>query len=461
MQNLFRIGCGAGFGGDRLDAAIPVVQSLIASGGPSCLMFETLAERTLALAQLARAAGGVGYDQHLMQRLRPILADCLQHGITIVGNFGAADPRGAAQAIAALAQELGARAPRIFVVTGDDLMVSPHRDKVVPILRDSLPPNTAPLSANTYLGAKEIHDALLAGADIVVTGRVADPALALGPAAAHFGWSFDDLDLIAAGTMAGHLLECGGQVTGGYFADPGRKDVLGLATLGFPIVEISEDGSLVVTKPANTGGCVTAATVKEQLLYEIHDPAAYLTPDVVLDLSHVRLDDQGHDRVALYGARGKPRPATLKATVCYDGGFLGEGSISYSGPNAEARARLAADILRDRLANKMEVRTSLVSTQSDLVPLANEDDGLQVAVSPPPFDKTVPSQRDVRLHIAVRSADRMQVEHAMHELGALYTCGPGGGGGVRSSIRSRVYTSSALIPRNLVQAACFEWEDEK
>ncbi|WP_417810014.1 acyclic terpene utilization AtuA family protein [Thioclava sp.] len=461
MRNLFRIGCGAGFGGDRLDAAIPVVRSLIASGGPASLMFETLAERTLALAQLARADGSVGYDPYLLDRLRPILAACLHHGITIVGNFGAADPSAAAQAIGALAQELELRAPRIFVVTGDDLMASSHQGDIAPILRDCLPPDTAPLSANTYLGATEIRDALLAGADIVVTGRVADPALALGSAAAHFDWSFDDLDLIAAGTMAGHLLECGGQVTGGYFADPGHKDVVGLADLGFPIVELSADGSLVVTKPAGTGGCVTAATVKEQLLYEIHDPAAYLTPDVVLDLTDVHVGEQGHDRVALRGARGKPRPATLKATVCYDGGFLGEGGISYSGPNAEARARLAADILRSRLGRDMDLQASLVSTQADMVALVDDSSSLQIGATPPPFDTMTPPQRDVRLHIAVRAPDRKRVEHVMHELGALYTCGPGGGGGVRSTIRSRVYTSSALIPRELVRASYFEWKGER
>ena len=464
QSNLFRIGCGAGFGGDRLDAAVPVVDALVASGGPACLMFETLAERTLALSQLARRDGGVGYDPHLMDRLRPILGTCLQHGISIVGNFGAADPVGAAQAIDALAREIGARVPKIFVVSGDDLMVSPHRAEIDPTLQACLPAGALPLSANVYLGASQIRDALIAGADIVVTGRVADPALALGAVAAHFDWSFDNLDLIAAGTMAGHLLECGGQVTGGYFADPGMKDVPDLANLGFPIVEISADGAMVVTKPEGTGGCVNARTVKEQLLYEIHDPAAYLTPDVVLDLTSVSVKDLGQNRVALRGARGTKRPETLKATVCYDGGFIGEGGISYSGPGADARARLAIDILRERLAPDLQMRAQTVSTQAQMTALFDDGPKRRIATSPAgSSDLTgiAEIQNDVRVHIAVRSTDRAEVAHAMHELGALYTCGPGGGGGVRSTIRSRLYTSSALIPRDLVDASCQEWSDAR
>jgi len=463
-SELFRVGCGAGFGGDRIDAAVPVVSALVASGGPACLMFETLAERTLALSQLARREGGVGYDLHLIDRLRPILGACLQHKISIVGNFGAADPVGAAKAIDALARELGVRAPKIFIVIGDDLMANPHCAEIDQTLQDCLPEGALPLSANVYLGAAEICDALHAGADIVVTGRVADPALALGAVAAHFDWSFDDYNLIAAGTMAGHLLECGGQVTGGYFADPGMKNVPDLANLGFPIVEISGDGAMVVTKPEGTGGCVTARTVKEQLLYEIHDPAAYLTPDVVLDLTGVSVEDLGQDRVALRGARGTKRPETLKATVCYDGGFIGEGGISYSGPGAEKRARLAIDILRARLAPDLEMQARTVSTQAQMSTLFEGGPERLIATSPAGsynLTEIAEIQNDVRVHVAVRSNDKADVERAMHEIGALYTCGPGGGGGVRSTIRSRVYTSSALIPRNLVVASCQKWSDAK
>ena len=207
------------------------------------------------------------------------------------------------------------------------------------------------------------------GADVVVTGRVADPSLALGPLIHAFGWAADDWDRLAAGTLVGHLLECGAQVTGGYFADPGVKDVPGMDAIGYPIAEVEADGSFVITKPAGTGGLVDRRTVTEQVLYEIHDPAAYLTPDVVLDLTEVELREVGPDRVRLRGARGRPAPETLKATVCFDGGLLGEAEISYAGPNAAARARLAIDTVKARVARRapgLAVRADAVGVVSIL-----------------------------------------------------------------------------------------------
>jgi hypothetical protein len=232
----FRIGCGAGFAGDRWDAAVPVVRALVASGGPAALMFETLAERTLAIAQLRRRDDPrAGWEPCLDQFLQGVLADCVRHGIPIIGNFGAANPRGAAAEVQALAARLGLEPLRVAVVEGDDLLLQLPAD----VLLGLLPPEAANMrlvSANTYLGAEQIADALRAGAQVVVTGRVADPALALGPLMAHFGWGAEDWDLLGAGTIAGHLLECGAQVTGGYFADPGVKDVPDLANVGFPIL---------------------------------------------------------------------------------------------------------------------------------------------------------------------------------------------------------------------------------
>ena len=433
----FRIGCGAGFGGDRLDAAVPVVAALAEAGGPACLMFETLAERTLALAQLERAAGRIGYDAHLEGRLSPVLKTCLDNRIAIVGNFGAADPEGAAKAIADLAKRLGCRAPKIAIVGGDDLLSGSNDADLAALLATGVPEGERVISANAYLGAREIAAALTGGADVVVTGRVADPALAVGPIVAHFGWDFDDCDLIAAATMAGHLLECGAQVTGGYFCDPGFKDVDGLEAIGFPICEVSADGSLVVTKPRSTGGCVNEWTVKEQLLYEIHDPAAYLTPDVVLDLTAVEVREIGRDRVRVSGARGRRRPDTLKATVCYDGGFVGEGEISYAGPNALARARAAMATVKRRVDKDLKFRADLIGSTS----LFADDGGRFIAT------RDLPSTTDVRLRIAVASTDKRSVEAAVYEVGALYTCGPAGGGGVRTSVRSRVSTGSVLVPR--------------
>ena len=301
-----RIGCAAGFSGDRTDAAAPVVQALIASGQPAVLIFETLAERTLALAQLARRTQpDAGYEPLLVDLLQPVLADCLAHGVRIVSNFGAANPADASRRIHQLAAALGLRAPRIAVVQGDDLSGPHHRALLERALGPAMP--TDPIvSANAYIGAQAIADALRAGADIVVCGRVADPSLVLGPAMAHYGWAADDWDRLARATMAGHLLECGAQVTGGYFADPGYKDVPGLATLGYPIAEIDPDGHCTITKPAGTGGCINERTVKEQLLYELHDPAAYLTPDVVADITTAQVLPVGPDAVRLEGVRGLP-----------------------------------------------------------------------------------------------------------------------------------------------------------
>ncbi|MGZ5848768.1 MAG: acyclic terpene utilization AtuA family protein, partial [Ramlibacter sp.] len=282
-MDTLNVGCAAGFSGDRTDAAAAVVRTLVRRGGPAVLIFETLAERTLALAQLARRNDPeAGFEPLLDLMLAPVLADCLRHGIRIVSNFGAANPRGAARRIRALAREQGLRVPRVAVVEGDDVSGPEHRADLL----QALGPQGAGLavvSANAYLGAEAIAAALRAGAEIVVTGRVADPSLTLGPALAHFGWAPDDWDRLARGTMAGHLLECGAQVCGGYYADPGFKDVPDLAHVGFPIAAIDANGDCTITKADGTGGCVDTHTVTEQLLYEVHDPAAYLSPDVVAD----------------------------------------------------------------------------------------------------------------------------------------------------------------------------------
>src|ERR1700712_2678762 len=248
MDDLW-VGWAAGGSGDRVDAARPIVDAMIGAGRRGVLTFENLAERTLAFAQLARKADpSTGYDPLLDKEVRPILADCMHHGIAIVSNFGAANPRGAAGRILELAAELGLPPPRVAVVEGDDL----SHERGQALLRTVLPASAASrsfVSANVYQGAFEIAQALKAGAQIVVTGRVADPSLTLGPAIAHFGWARDEWDRLAGATMAGHLLECGAQVTGGYFADPGSKDVPDLANVGYPIAEICEDGSCVITKP--------------------------------------------------------------------------------------------------------------------------------------------------------------------------------------------------------------------
>jgi hypothetical protein len=243
------IGGGAGFSSDRTDAAGPVVATLVARGGPAAILFETLAERTLAIAQLARRQNpDLGYEPLLDRFVGPILKPCVEHRIPIVGNFGAANPRAAARRLLALARELGLPRLRVGVVEGDDL--SDERGRA--LLAEHLPAGRSGfVSANVYQGAKPIADALRAGAQVVVTGRVADPSLAVGPAMAHYDWAEDDWPTLGRATMAGHLLECGAQVTGGYFADPGFKDVPDLAHAGFPIMS-GFSGCAVMGDPTRT-----------------------------------------------------------------------------------------------------------------------------------------------------------------------------------------------------------------
>jgi hypothetical protein len=434
------IGCAAGFGGDRVDAAAPVVETLIAGGSPAVLIFEMLAERTLAQAQLARRANSQAGFAPLMERaVAPILARCVQHGIPIVSNFGAANPRAAARRLHELAQEQGIADLRVAVVEGDDLSDAAGQAVLRPYLDPALAEREL-VSANVYLGGAAIAQALRLGAQIVVTGRVADPALVVGPALAHFGWAENDWDSLAQATIAGHLLECGAQVTGGYFADPGFKDVPEIHNLGFPIAQLAADGEIVITKAANTGGIVDCRTVKEQLLYEIHDPAAYVTPDVIADISETEVMEIAPNRVRVRGVRGHARPATLKAMLCFNGGWLGEGEISYAGPNAEARARLAATILQRRLGEQLRLRFDLIGVRS-VFAADNE---------PQWAEATASITRDVRLRIAAAHMDRRLIEALLHEVTALYTCGPAGGGGIRTALTPRLHSASCYLPRELI-----------
>ena len=431
-----KIGCAAGFSGDRTDGAAPIVAQFARDGGPSVLIFETLAERTLALAQIARRGNpDGGYEPLLDDLVSPVLRTCLEAGIPIVSNFGAANPAGAARRIAAIAADQGLRPPRIAIVEGDDLSGEDHR----PLLADAAA-GLEVVSANAYLGAEAIAAALRDGADVVVCGRVSDPSLAVGPALAHFGWALDDWDRLGRATMAGHLLECGTQVSGGYYADPGVKDIPGMATLGYPIAEIDADGHCTVTKAAGTGGRIDSHTVREQLLYEVHDPAAYLTPDVVADISEADVTEAGPDRVRLTGVRGHRRPDGLKVNICHATGWLAEGEISYAGVRAEARARLAARTLGERLAGLGRIRTDLIGVAS----IFGDDDGRWLDRHPDS------GARDVRLRVAMNHRDRASADRLCREVTALYCCGPAGGGGVRTALRQRLGTVSTLVPREAV-----------
>jgi len=452
------VGCAAGFGGDRVDAASPVVETLIGRGGASVLMFEMLAERTLAQAQLARQADPeAGYAPLMEAMVVPVLERCVKHCIPIVSNFGAANPRAAARRLQTLAQRLGLDTLKIAVVEGDDLSDASGQQLLKPYL-DPAWAQKPIVSANVYLGGEAIASALRMCAHIVVTGRVADPALVTGPTLAHFGWYAQDWDRLARATMAGHLLECGAQVTGGYFADPGLKEVPDLHRLGYPIAEIDDEGGVVIGKASGTGGLVNCQTVKEQLLYEIQDPAAYLTPDVVADISQAEVYEAGPNRVALTGVRGHPRPATLKVMVCTSGGWLGEGDISYAGPNATARARLAAEIIQQRVGQQLALRYDLIGVlsvfgddagrfQTEVEMAARGAAGTGTGTGLRTSDQV----RDVRLRIAGRHDNRAVVEAFLREITALYTCGPAGGGGIRTALQAQLHSATCFVPRDLVQ----------
>ncbi|WP_035725574.1 acyclic terpene utilization AtuA family protein [Fodinicurvata fenggangensis] len=450
----FWIGSGAGFSGDRVDAAGPVVAE-IARGNPEggAIIFETIGERTLALGQLARQQDPEsGYEPLLPEIIRPILKDAVANDIAIIGNFGCANPPAAARVIRQIGHEQGLHDLRIAVIEGDDVRdsIDLERHALWDADRDQPPPQGEMVSANAYIGAAAIAKAITAGAQVIVTGRVADPALVLGPLVAHFGWSWQDNERLAAGTLAGHLLECGAQVTGGYFADPGWKDVPEPENIGFPIAQVEADGRFILTKPAGTGGLVDLRTVKEQILYEIHDPGCYLTPDVVLDITDVSLEQLGPDRVAVSEARGHARPDSLKTTVGFIGDWLGEAEISYAGPNAFARARLAAETIEKRLVlRNLELRHRL-----DVIGISSafDSDGGELwraAVEQAP--ELLPE--DLRVRLAVSGMERDQVAAALQEVLALYCCGPAGGGGQRSRISPRIETRSYMVPRTEVKSS--------
>lgn len=434
-----RIGAGAGYSGDRIDPAV----ELAARGDLQYLVFECLAERTIALAQKAKQENPeAGFDPLLEERMEAVLALCVKNGVRIISNMGAANPLAAAKKTRRIAQQLGLRGLRIAAVTGDDVIECVRagsftfleNGQSVEAQIDKL------LSANAYIGAAPIVDALAAGADVVLTGRVADPALFLAPLVHEFGWAWDDWQRLGQGTAVGHLLECAGQLTGGYFADPRYKDVPNLARLGFPIAEVDESGAATLTKVEGSGGVLTRATCTEQLLYEIEDPAAYLTPDVIADFSHVTLEETDKDRVRVTGGRGRTKPETLKVSVGVQAGYVGEGQISYAGPGAVARAQLAQAVIAERLQNAGldDVRFDLIGRN------AMHGERLSRRESDP---------YEVRLRVAGRAKTQKRAARIGREVEALYTNGPAGGGGVAASVRETVAMLSVLMPRALVTPA--------
>lgn len=447
MTKTILVGCGAGFANDRPDAALRLAQDLAQRNGQRYIMLELLAERTLAEAQLRRGLDPqAGYASRLFDFLEPMLDVCIDAGIPIITNGGAANPRAAAQRLRAT---LAGRYPslKIACVLGDDLL-----EETTPRFKQWLPVDPADVvSVNVYTGADGIHTALQEGAGIVLCGRVADPSLAVGAIRHGLGWAADDWQKMAIATATGHLLECCTQVTGGYFAHPGIKEIPDPANLGCPIAEIHEDGRLIIGKTQGCGGRVSEQTVKEQLLYEVHDPRRYLTPDVVLDLGQARAQDLGDDRVEISGLLGHPRPDTLKGLAGVRGLWFGEAEISYAGPGAVARAALAREILLqrfDRLAPGVQPWIDL----SGVASLFNDHGGryLQQRLA------LAPALDDVRVRVGLTHTDQAMVQTLLAEVESLYTNGPAGGGGVRRHLAEAVTTRSFLLPRSEIHTT-LEW----
>ena len=436
-MNTLRIGSGAGYSGDRIEPAVELAEH----GDLDYLVFECLAERTIALAQQARISDPQGgYDPLLAERMRRVLPCVGQRAgrrrLRVITNMGAANPLAAATEVRRIAGELGLGL-KVVAVVGDDVLHALPAEQLLDNGQTVGALDERLISANAYLGVEGIVEALRADADVVITGRVADPSLFLAPQMFEFGWAFDDWQRLGRGTLVGHLLECAGQVSGGYFADPGFKDVEDLARLGFPLAEVDAEGNAVITKVAGSGGRVSRATCAEQLIYEVHDPAAYLTPDVTADFSQVGFVEEGVDRVRAQGASGRARPEQLKVSVGYLDGWIGEGQMSYGGPGAVARAELAREVVLKRLAligvNMQDLRAELIGMDSL--------HGLRSSVEP----------WEVRLRVAARCDERSDAVRIGNEVETLYTNGPAGGGGASKSVRQVVAVASLLLPRESVK----------
>jgi hypothetical protein len=432
-----RIGCGAGFAGDRIDPAVDLAKR----GGLNFLAFECLAERTLAYGHLARRADPEkGYDPRIERRLGAVLQACVDNHTVIVTNMGVANPRAAGRVAVELAKRMGLEL-RVAVVEGDDLTATIKPTTPLPEIGKTVGEHgLRVVGANAYLGAEAILPALDAEPHLVITGRVADPSLFVAPLAHRLGWKLDDWHHLGAGTAIGHLLECTTQVTGGYFADPPYKTVPDIAYLGFPYAEVEADGRGVITKLDGTGGRVSELTVKEQLLYEVHDPRAYLTPDVTADFSGAAISQEGRDRVRISGATGSARPGKLKAIVGFDGGFLAEAEFSYAGPGAMTRAELAASIVRERMQHIHHCREAL---RLDLIGV----NALHATAIQRPAET-----QDVRIRAALRTPDRAMAQTLLEEVESLWLSGPAGGGGYRGNITPSVTTQAIYVDRSSIDA---------
>ncbi len=438
-----RIGAGAAWWGDRVEPATWNAER----GDLDWLVFETMAEATVSAAQVRRRRDPSfpGYDTYLDDRMAAVLPHCLAGRTRIVSNQGWINPEAAADRIAWWCRRLGHAGVRVAAVDGGMLTdrIADLADRVLETGRPVAALAGDMVSAEAYLGIEPILEALGDGARIVVTSRVADPSLFLAPMVHEFGWALDDWPRLGQGSGVGHLLECGAQVTGGYFADPGYKDVPDPWNLAFPIAEVAEDGAAVIAKLAGTGGRIDRRTVKEQLFYEVHDPAAYITPDVVVDFTTTRIVEEGPDRVRVDGIGGRPRTPTLKVSIGLQEGFVGEDMFFYAGPGALDRARLARRILEQRFRY---VGLAADDLRIDFLGV----DAIHGAASP----AGAAEPYEVALRVAARTRTREEAAKVGREVDAMAVSGVAMTGKRvphQDRVREVIGVWSALVPRNAVQ----------
>ncbi len=449
MKEKIRIAAGQGFWGDLPDAPLRQVE-----GGPiDYLMLDYLAEVTMSIMQKQKARDpNAGYARDFVPLMKQILPACVERNIRVTASAGGVNVEGCAQAVRDVARGLGlAGKLRIGIVIGDDIL-----DRLDDLLARGVELRNmdtgAPLasvrdriqSANAYLGARPIAEALNRGAQVVITGRATDTGLTLAPMIHEFGWAADDWDKLAAGTIAGHIIECGAQASGGNCQYEWR-DIPDLANVGFPIAETSSDGTFVITKHEGTGGRVNVPAVKEQLVYEMGDPREYITPDCSADFTTIQLADDGSDRVRVFGILGRPATEFLKVSISYSAGYKAVGTLVYAWPDAYEKARSADVILRarlDRLGLRFEqVLTEFVGANATHGPLAGEPS---------------PDLSEVQLRIGVRDVDRNAVERFTKEIAPLILTGPPavtGFAGGRPKVEEIVAYWPALIPKSEISAA--------
>jgi len=437
-----RIGTGSAWWGDRIEPGRWNAER----GDLDYLCFETMAEATVSAAQVRKRRDPEfpGYDTYLDDRMQAVLPGCLARGTRIVSNQGWINLDGAARRIAHWLRTLGARGVKVAAVSGS-LITDRVLDRTDTILENGKDTETlrdSMVSAEAYLGAEPIVAALAQGAQVVVTTRVADPSIFLAPMVHEFGWDPMDHVRVGAGSGIGHILECGAQATGGYFSDPGIKDVPDPWNLAFPIAEVEESGAATITKVGGTGGAITPMTIKEQLLYEVHDPANYITPDAVVDFTGARLQEVGPDRIRVSGITGKPRTPTLKVSIGCTEGFIGEDMFFYAGPGALNRARLARRILEERFKivglDAEEVRIDFIGVNA-----------IHGAASPEP-GPGVPEPYEVAVRVAARTRTRAEANKVGREVDGMAVSGVGMTGKRvphQDRVREVIGVWSSLIPR--------------